>query len=758
MFTFASGLIFENDSEACLDTFWHTIQEKPVDLVGLRHLQLVMSCLAETPAEARPPQRAEMIDGIVKWLVYCLSTRYDRTRLFIHDCFRQNSSLIHEHAIMTRLIQLASQVEDVQTRVKALEFISDLATFNLPGELIQPMVTAMRDGDIGVRIAACRALGLMDVGATVTQEMLGVLVAALAEKEEWVHMKACKALGRVGAKAGTDPVISAMGQMLGATHRRVALAAWDAVRLMGAGARESMISKLLTNMEDKDKTVRYRACNSFAVMGQSAARKEVISMLLTALDDEDPYVRKTACEAFSSMGEKAAIDAVISRLVQALEDEDAWVNEKALNALSRMGDRAATDEVTDALVKTFAFRIYGLEEASLKALGVVAKRGEVSKLMSKLGDKFVHRNEDTRAKACELVGYMSGAPDISEAVTKLLTAFGDEKKYVRLQVCQALGRLGSGAATDEVISLLVKALGDAESGVVLHACKALGLIGSKAAAKAEVISKLVATLGHESAAVRIFACEALGRMGSKGATEEAIGKLVASIGDVITETGLNACEALVRVGVKVETGQMTATLVKGLAHYDMQIRVKTCELIETLNSGVATDEVVNGLSLSGRSGNTVEAFHASEALQRILIPSVGVAELSVATVEDLCSFMTEDGLNKLKVVPSDQYVEGFLSSESTRLLPAVVAGAIVEGSAVTVTKNTIVVYGTEKKVSLEARSALRDEIVQAFARQADTLHLPSAKLLDAKVVSDQTQVPLADHSEKPTVSAACILS
>ena len=758
MFTFASGLIFENDSEACLDTFWHTIQEKPVDLVGLRHLQLVMSCLAETPAEARPPQRAEMIDGIVKWMVYCLSTRYDRTRLFIHDCFRQNSSLIHEHAIMTRLIQLVSQVEDVQTRVKALEFISDLATFNLPGELIQPMVTAMRDGDIGVRVAACRALGLMDVEAAVTEEMLGVLIVALGDKEAWVHMKACKAIGRVGAKAATDPVISAMRQMFGAPHRRVDLAVWDAIRLMGVGARESMISKLLTDLEDKEKTVRYRACYGFIVMGESAARKEVISKLLTALGDEDPYVRKTACEAFASMGAEAATDAVISGLVQALKDDDAWVNEKALNALSRMGDKAATEEVTDAFVKAFDRRIYGLTEAALKALGVVAKRGEVSKLMNKLGAKFVDEDEDTRAKACELVGYMSGAPDLSEAIAKLLTAFGDPKFYVRLQVCQALGRLGSGAATGEVISLLVKALGDPESGVVLHACKALGLIGSKAAATDEVISKLVATLEHESSHVRLFACEALGRMGSKGATEEGISKLVASIGDEITETGLNACEALVRVGAEVATEQMTATLVTGLDHSDVKIRLKTCELIETLNSGVATDEVVNGLSLSGRSGNTVEAFHASEALQRILIPSVGVAELSIATVEDLCSFMTEDGLNKLKVVPSDQYVEGFLSSESTRLLPVVVAGAIVEGSAVTMTKNTIVVYGTEKTVSLEARSTLRDEIVQAFVRQAEALHLPSANISDAKIVSDQAKGPPARHAEEPTVSRACILS
>ena len=208
-----------------------------------------------------------------------------------------------------------------------------------------------------------------------------------------------------------------------------------------------------------------------------------------------------------------------------------------------------------------------------------------------------------------------------------------------------------------------------------------------------------------------------------------------------------------RVGAEVAAERMTAMLVNGLGDADVEIRVKTCELIETLNSGVATDEVVSGLSLSGRSGNPVEAFHASEAVQRILIPSVGVAELSIATVEDLCSFMTEDGLNKLKVVPSDQYVEGFLCSESTLLLPAVVAGTIVEGSAVTVTKNTIVVYGTEKTVSLEARSALRDEIVRAFVRQAEALHLPSAKRIDAK-----EHPTSAGHSEKPTVSAACILS
>ena len=43
-----AGLLSEKELGSGLNLFWNTLLEEPLDLVGIRHIQLVIVCMEET--------------------------------------------------------------------------------------------------------------------------------------------------------------------------------------------------------------------------------------------------------------------------------------------------------------------------------------------------------------------------------------------------------------------------------------------------------------------------------------------------------------------------------------------------------------------------------------------------------------------------------------------------------------------------------------------------------------------------------------
>jgi len=64
VFTFASGLLNDSAAKSYLNTFWDIILGEPLDLVGIRHMQLVISCIEETSDKSTPPRRTELLQCI----------------------------------------------------------------------------------------------------------------------------------------------------------------------------------------------------------------------------------------------------------------------------------------------------------------------------------------------------------------------------------------------------------------------------------------------------------------------------------------------------------------------------------------------------------------------------------------------------------------------------------------------------------------------------------------------------------------------
>jgi hypothetical protein len=64
VFIFASGLLNESGSKQPITLFWDTLLGEPLDLIGLRHIQLVISCLEETGCNRSLPRFCESMNTI----------------------------------------------------------------------------------------------------------------------------------------------------------------------------------------------------------------------------------------------------------------------------------------------------------------------------------------------------------------------------------------------------------------------------------------------------------------------------------------------------------------------------------------------------------------------------------------------------------------------------------------------------------------------------------------------------------------------
>ncbi|CAF0971836.1 unnamed protein product [Didymodactylos carnosus] len=460
VFIFVSGLLTESNSESCITTFWATILRAPLDLVGLRHIQLVIACAEETSGNPNLPGRAELISLIIKWLKYAVLAESDVILEQLTDSFRRSASLTREPALIDTLIQLLqNQQPNVKTNVCSL--ISKLPLTKTHSKLIHSLLIALRDDSANVRYSACQTLGKIGDKAA-TSKVIRALLNALDDEEEHVRSSACEALGNMGDKAGTAEVIRA----------------------------------LLAALGDEKEHVRRNACEALGKLGDEAATSEVIRALLSALGHENAIVRSSACEALGNMGDKAGTAEVITALLNALDDEEEYVGSSACEALGKLGDKAGTAEVIRALLSALGDKNENVRYSTCKALGKLGDEAATSEVIRALLNALGDKNENVRYSTCKALGKLGDEAATSEVIRALLNALGDKDKGVRYFACEALGKMGGKAATSEVIRALLNALGDEEEYVRRNACEALGNMGDKAGT-AEVIRALLIALGHE---------------------------------------------------------------------------------------------------------------------------------------------------------------------------------------------------------------------------------------------------------------------
>ncbi|CAF3904202.1 unnamed protein product [Adineta steineri] len=519
VFTFLSGLSDAADANICLNIFWGLISTPPMDLVGIRHMQLVISCIEETSNQSTIPQHTLLIEWIAKCIQHNMSTENQIIRQYLAQSLRRAPSVISSQTIINVFIHLF-QNDSSTIRLKVLSFISEMNSSNLSVALIKLIAIALDDKTEMVRCNAYKTLGNIGEKAA-THEVITKLINALEHESEWVRWDACKALGSIGEKAATHDVIAKLVTALEDKCDDVRDGARKALGSMGEkAATNSVITKLVSTLEDKCYDVSAGATKALESMDEKAVTNEVITKLVSALEDKCYDVRAGSCKALGSMGEEAATHEVITKL-----DQNECVRWDACQALAKMGEKAATNCVITKLVSALEDKCDDVRWSACKALGSMGEKAATNEVINKMISTLEDKCDDVRWGACKALAKMGEKAATHDVIIKLVSALEDKCDDVRGGACKALGSMGEKAATNSVITKLVSALEDKCYDVRAGACKALGGMGEKAATN-EVITKLVSALEDTSEGVRSGACDALGRMGEKAATNEVITKLV----------------------------------------------------------------------------------------------------------------------------------------------------------------------------------------------------------------------------------------
>ena len=180
------------------------------------------------------------------------------------------------------------------------QLIGDVTRFDLSGDfrrssarelgkmkdprVVEPLITALKDPDTGVRFVAAEALG--DIK---DRRAVEPLIAALKDQEYLVRSDAAGALGDIEDRSAIDPLIVALED----TNPRVRSAA---ARALGDIKDSRAIDRLIVALKDTDSGVRSTAALALDEINDPRA----ISPLTAALNDTDSEVRS---QVFKALGD-----------------------------------------------------------------------------------------------------------------------------------------------------------------------------------------------------------------------------------------------------------------------------------------------------------------------------------------------------------------------------------------------------------------------------------------------------------------------
>ena len=735
VFVFASGLLAGKDLSVLRNAFWDALFAEPVDLVGFRHMQILISCLEELSDKSDISYYTVIIEIVSKWINYVVSQESGTLFEQLQDSLKRSITLSREPIIRDQLIHLFER-SDSRTKQSICVLISALSTYHVDPERLLLLTSAIEDGDEDVRRCACQALDAMG-GEAATSETLSKLVsAALNDENHDVRSGACDALSAMGEKAATSEVFSELVDAFIDEDEDVRQHACDVLHKMGEKAATSeVISKLVSALDHENKEVRCRACNVLGDMGERAATSEVISKLVNALNDEDGFVRSQACDVLREMDEEAATSEVISKLVSALDHKNEQIRSSACDVLRRMGEKAATSEVISKLVSALDDENEEVRRSACGALGQMGEKAATSEVISKLVNALNDEDMFVRSFAWDALGKMDEKAATSEVISKLANALNDESGFVRSSACDVLGKMGEKAATSEVISKLVSAaLNDEDGFVRSQACDVLGKMG-EIAATSEVISKLVsAALNDEDGFVRRRACDVLRKMGEKAATGEAISKLVSALDHKNEEVRTRACDALAEMGEKAATSEVISKLASVLNDENEKVRSSVWGALGRMGEKAATSEkaakseVISKLLSVLDTSDEYMREAVNHFLKKTLISVSVLMGLDSDTVDKFGSCIDRSLLDDLVVIPAEAWIKVYFHATCSSWLSIATRVIFLQGVAITITDDTIMVYGSKEPIHMcQSNQQLVDKLVEAVSNQAERFDLPCVR-------------------------------
>ncbi|CAF1192866.1 unnamed protein product [Adineta steineri] len=628
IFTFVSGLVNDYSNIHCRDFFWTTLLEEPLDLIGIRHAQVIICCLEDADCDTSIPQYRQLINLIIKWINYIIYMTDDALIHPLADSLRRSPSLVNQPEIVDAFIKLYTH-KNSKIRSSVSKFISVLPITHSYEALIQLHITALVKKAGYIRCSVLWPLARLAAKAA-TNEIIHRLINLLDDTNNEVRKRACYTLGRMGDKAATNEVIHRLIHLLDDPDNKVTLSALEAllkldakeatneaihrlisllndtnnnvresafgilVRLDEKAAKYEAIHQLISLLNDTDSKIRKSAFGVLLRLGEKAATNETTHRLLRLLDDNHSEVRKHTCYILGAIGDKAATNAMIYKFINLLDDTNYEVRKSACHALARMGNKAATNEAAHRLIRLLDDTDNEVRKHACSTLGAMGDKVATNEMIHKFINLLDDTNYEVRKSACHALGRIDNKATINEVIHKLISLLDDTDNELRKHVCSTLGSMGDKAATNEVMHKLISLLDDTDNKIKESACYALVKMGDKAAID-EVIHKFISLLDDTDYGVKKSACYALGEMHDKAAKNEVIYRLIILLDDTDCGVRKSACYALVNMGDEAATNEVIHRLIRLLGDTDNEVRDSAGYALVRMGDKVPINDVIHQL-------------------------------------------------------------------------------------------------------------------------------------------------------------------
>ena len=405
------------------------------------------------------------------------------------------------------------------------------------GLAIPPLLVALKDAQVPVRVAACEALTQLTSEAFIAHSAedavraaVTALIGSLKDPEVEVRIAAARALNYVASASGParmidyDGIFGALSGMLGDRQAAVHLAVLEALA--------------------------------------STARRVALSppdALAAELVDESPDVRAAAVKSFSCF--QVGLDRWMPRIFEVLEREtDPGARKTAVNALIQVRSPMVSTLALPALVAGLSSRYREVQYGAVYLIGTLGSDSVVAipdliEVMShpidpKMDPGISHpANWDPAWLAAEALGKIDpGGPSagiVLQALTEILRV---GHPYRRAAAARVLGEFGPAAvaAVPALISVVRENAGTkAGLGDGGLAAAALGRIAPGTPHADEAVTALTEALEAKSEHTRDQAIEALMLFGPKAAV--AIPRIRALVNDPIEWVRSDAAKALAKL-------------------------------------------------------------------------------------------------------------------------------------------------------------------------------------------------------------------
>jgi hypothetical protein len=217
-------------------------------------------------------------------------------------------------------------------------------------------------------------------------------------------------------------------------------------------------------------------------------------------------------------------------------------------------------------------------------------------------------------------------------------------------------------------------------------------------------------------------------MGEKAATKDVIDALVKALEDQNSDGKREACKALGNMGEKAATKDVIDALVKALANQNSGVRNEAFEALGKMGEKAATKDVINVLLIAKNSAGYWSGFNTvlDTVLEKNLVSCLTMSLLDSQTVSNLLLYLSQDEWFLLNGISIDKFIKAYRDTGIVEWTSVVTLLSLRRGCAITISENTIIVYGNEDPVPIPvSMSILRERLVEAFSDQISRLYLPS---------------------------------